>query len=301
MYFQTIHSLLALIFFQLDVTSSQPPPSAGSKLNSLNTFSDLIGNQKLLPDKKTPLKKEPKIEEMMAPTEGKAPQENGEEKGSQLMIIDNTFPLRLNVFCRLTSQFARDRFCYSNLDAYIITCANNVFPLHLASFCIGFKKVCGKVNYPNEKWCDKEFHLYQKFCATKDRCGCALHTQQHCDYYNNTKNPEVDRLIQQCHCNPYQCLVNKRGLHTAEWCQRYELFCDAEKRQNEAEELSQLMDKAVIVHQQCIQFLNFANVLCNPFGPDYDAERCTKFLFDCELISNFDDEDIITKSAKWGR
>uniref|UniRef100_A0A0N5B584 DB domain-containing protein n=2 Tax=Strongyloides papillosus TaxID=174720 RepID=A0A0N5B584_STREA len=256
------------------------------KLLQVNTFSDLLkgglnGGKKIKNNDKT-------VPEVVEESEKLEEEEKIEEK-NPLIISDNNFPPKYNVFCVPNSVSLKDRFCYGNLDAYIIGCAHNNYPLHLASFCFGFKHLCSKVNFPNDGFCDKEYEHYSKFCKIDDRDSCSLDTKVYCDYANGngTRDDEVSRLAYGCFCDPYKCLIRRGGLHTANWCQRYELFCDSKKREEESQELSQLITKAIVVHQHCTIFLHFAKVLCNPFGPDYDEKRCTKFLFDCELITDF--------------
>uniref|UniRef100_A0A0N4ZPM5 DB domain-containing protein n=1 Tax=Parastrongyloides trichosuri TaxID=131310 RepID=A0A0N4ZPM5_PARTI len=256
------------------------------KISQINTFSDLLkGGLSGSKNAKNPEQNKTEIIEEVIPIE----EDDETEKKSPLLIADNNFPPKYNVFCVPNSVGLKDRFCYGNLDAYIIACAHNNYPLHLASFCFGFKHLCSKVNYPNDKFCDVEYDKYMKYCKIDNRENCAMDTKVYCDYYhgNSTRDDEVSRIAHGCFCNPYKCLIRRGGLHTAEWCQRYELFCDSKKREEESQELSQLMTKAIVVHQHCTIFLHFAKVLCNPFGPDYDQARCTKFLFDCELISDF--------------
>uniref|UniRef100_A0A0K0EJR1 Phospholipase A(2) n=1 Tax=Strongyloides stercoralis TaxID=6248 RepID=A0A0K0EJR1_STRER len=256
------------------------------KLLEVNTFSDILrgglsGGKKINNTNQSILETQNETDLI--------DEEEKNDKNNFLLISDNNFPPKYNVFCVPRSVSLKDRFCYGNLDAYIIACAHNNYPLHLASFCFGFKHLCSKVNFPNDKFCDDEYEHYQKFCKINDRDWCALDTKVYCDYANGngTADDEVSRLAYGCYCDPYKCLIRKGGLHTAEWCQRYELFCDSKKREEESQELSQILSKTIVVHQHCTIFLHFAKVLCNPFGPDYDQERCTKFLFDCELITDF--------------
>lgn len=43
---------------------------------------------------------------------------------------------------------------------------------------------------------------------------------------------------------------------------------------------------------------NLANVICNPFRKQFDHQRCMKFLFDCELISDFEEEEAPKKATE---
>nr|CDJ86035.1 Protein F26A1.9 [Haemonchus contortus] len=40
-----------------------------------------------------------------------------------------------------------------------------------------------------------------------------------------------------------------------------------------------------------MHLFNLPKVICDPFRRQFDYNRCMKFLFDCELISEWDDEE----------
>ncbi|KIH49336.1 hypothetical protein ANCDUO_20589 [Ancylostoma duodenale] len=40
-----------------------------------------------------------------------------------------------------------------------------------------------------------------------------------------------------------------------------------------------------------MHLFNLPKVICDPFRRQFDYERCTKFLFDCELISEWETEE----------
>ncbi|CAJ0943160.1 unnamed protein product, partial [Mesorhabditis belari] len=88
----------------------------------------------------------------------------------------------------------------------------------------------------------------------------------------------------------------RTGTRTAEWCQRFELFCNATAREEKRAELNALMGDAVKVHKQCVELWGLSHAICNPFIRNFQWERCQKFLFDCELISDFPDDEEKTES-----
>ncbi|CCD66800.1 Coiled-coil domain-containing protein [Caenorhabditis elegans] len=51
------------------------------------------------------------------------------------------------------------------------------------------------------------------------------------------------------------------------------------------------MQDRIKVHYRCLHLYNLPQVICDPFSTRFDWYRCMKFLFDCELISDWDDDD----------
>ncbi|KHJ80223.1 hypothetical protein OESDEN_20105 [Oesophagostomum dentatum] len=167
----------------------------------------------------------------------------------------------------------RDRLCYGQVDAYALACAEDTPPMHmhLVPFCLAFKRHCSLVNYPADDWCAREFDRYEDFCTETKRRRC-----KSCSYDLS------------CYCEPYECLWRRHGFNTAVWCQRYELFCNERQRRKKANELIALMEDAVKIHYRCMHLFNLPKVICDPFRRQFDYNRCMKFLFDCELISEWD-------------
>ncbi|CAI5445424.1 unnamed protein product [Caenorhabditis angaria] len=94
-----------------------------------------------------------------------------------------------------------------------------------------------------------------------------------------------------CYCEPYDNIWRRSGFETARWCQKYELICDEKKRREKGTELVQLMQDKIKVHYRCLHLFNLPSVICDPFSTRFDWYRCMKFIFDCELISDWDDDD----------
>ncbi|KAJ1365906.1 hypothetical protein KIN20_026376 [Parelaphostrongylus tenuis] len=174
---------------------------------------------------------------------------------NDLLVIANRFPEELIFFCNPRNELMRDRICYGQLDAYALACADDTPPLHLVPFCFAFKHQCSRITYPSDDWCVREFDRYVDYCTRMRRNTC-----KSCDYDLS------------CYCEPYECVWRRFGYNTAVWCQRYELFLRRERATT------------------CMHLFNLPKVICDPFRRQFDYNRCTKFLFDCELISNFDDE-----------
>uniref|UniRef100_A0A7I4YCK4 GDNF domain-containing protein n=1 Tax=Haemonchus contortus TaxID=6289 RepID=A0A7I4YCK4_HAECO len=201
-------------------------------------------------------------------------EENNEHFEKDILVIANNFPASLNFFCNPRNELMRDRLCYGQLDQYALACADDTPPLQLVPFCLAFKRHCHLVNYPADDWCVREFDRYDEYCtrAKKSKCKSCTHDLS-------------------CYCEPYQCTWQRYGYETAIWCQRYELYCNEKERRNKADELVSLMDGAVRVHNRCMHLFNLPKVICDPFRRQFDYNRCMKFLFDCELISEWDDDE----------
>uniref|UniRef100_A0A1I7X270 Uncharacterized protein n=1 Tax=Heterorhabditis bacteriophora TaxID=37862 RepID=A0A1I7X270_HETBA len=94
-----------------------------------------------------------------------------------------------------------------------------------------------------------------------------------------------------CYCEPYDCLWKRSlgsttriyGYETAMWCQRYELFCNEKERRRKGTDLVSLMHDTVRVHYRWFKFVNKPNL--------------TYFLFDCELITEWDEEQTERKGS----
>uniref|UniRef100_A0A0N5AQP4 DB domain-containing protein n=1 Tax=Syphacia muris TaxID=451379 RepID=A0A0N5AQP4_9BILA len=204
-------------------------------------------------------------------------EQNIKAEKSPLIVVDNPFPARLTLFCQISSVLQRDRLCYGSMDEYYLACPNGAPPIHLVPFCLGYQMMCSQLSYIRKSSCKKNFPKYKEFCTTVDRISCDQ--SKNCSGYDYS-----------CYCEPYALLQKRFGIDTAAWCQRFELFCNAEKRTEKSTEMVRLLKKTVGVHKQCMNYLNVAKTICVPFRPDFDYERCIKFIFDCELISEFDDE-----------
>ncbi|KAK6741416.1 hypothetical protein RB195_009334 [Necator americanus] len=193
---------------------------------------------------------------------------------NDIIVIANRFPKDLNYFCNPRNELMRDRICFGQVDAYALACADDTPPLHLVPFCLVFKRHCSMISYPDDDWCSREFDRYDDFCTRTKINKC-----KSCSYDLS------------CQCEPYECLWRRGGYNTAIWCQRYELFCNEKERRNKANELIALMQDAVRIHYRCMHLFNLPKVICDPFRRQFDYERCTKFLFDCELISEWGSEE----------
>lgn len=212
-------------------------------------------------------------EETVNEKDDDADDDNDEHYEKELLVIANRFPEELNFFCNPRNELMRDRICYGQLDAYALACADDTPPLYLVPFCFAFKHQCSTVTYPSDDWCVREFDHYRNYCTRTRRSKC-----KSCDYDLS------------CYCEPYECVWRRFGYDSAVWCQRYELFCDEKERRRKATELVTIMEAAVKIHYKCMHLFNLPKVICNPLRRQFDYNRCIKFLFDCELISDFDSE-----------
>ncbi|CAL2037388.1 unnamed protein product [Caenorhabditis brenneri] len=203
-------------------------------------------------------------------------EEEEEEKSLEkdILVIPNRFPKRLNWFCNPRNEMMRDRFCFGEIDAFALACADDSPPIQLVPFCLGYKHQCSKANYPSEDWCEKEYNHYKRFCTHCEKDPCISFTH------------DID-----CYCEPYNNIWRRYGFETARWCQKYELTCDEKTRRDKGSELVQLMQDRIKVHYRCLHLYNLPHVICDPFSTRFDWYRCMKFLFDCELISDWDDDD----------
>ncbi|KAK0417126.1 hypothetical protein QR680_012842 [Steinernema hermaphroditum] len=233
----------------------------------------------------------PRRRVIQAKVEEEDQEEEETEDALRLIVIDNNFPKELVFFCQIRTRLQRDRFCYRHLDAYLLACPDGTPPIFLVPFCLAYAQQCSKLAFPEEKWCVREFDHYEKFCTAPERTECSAEEQ--C----GREQPDYS-----CHCEPFTCLARRqvRPLQLG----RFELFCDAEKRTEKSDDLANLLKDSVNVHKQCLEFLLVARTICNPFRPDFDHERCMKFLFDCELISDFGGEKVSPnpgKTLRWRR
>ncbi|VDL84933.1 unnamed protein product [Nippostrongylus brasiliensis] len=221
--------------------------------------------------------------EAFEPGDKSGDDENGSDEHFEkdILVIANNFPKDLNFFCYPRNELMRDRICYGQLDAYALACAEDTPPLHLVPFCLAFKHQCSLVNYPAKDWCVREFDRYDNYCTRlrKSKCKSCTHDLS-------------------CYCEPYECLWRRLGYETAVWCQRYELFCNEKERRDKANELVTLMEKAVRIHYRCMHLFNLPKVICDPFRRQFDYNRCTKFLFDCELVSEWEEEKTVELSSE---
>ncbi|CAD6188377.1 unnamed protein product [Caenorhabditis auriculariae] len=191
-----------------------------------------------------------------------------------ILVIPNRFPKRLNFFCDPKNDLMRDRLCMGEVDAFAIACADDSPPLQLVPFCLGYKHQCAKANFPNDEWCEKEFDHYRGYCTRFPKKTC-----RSCSYDFT------------CVCEPFDCFWRRYGFETARWCQKYELVCDEKKRREKGTELVQLMQDSIRVHYRCLHLFNVPQVICDPFSTRFDWPRCMKFLFDCELVSEWKEDE----------
>ncbi|VDM67457.1 unnamed protein product [Strongylus vulgaris] len=61
------------------------------------------------------------------------------------------------------------------------------------------------------------------------------------------------------------------------------------------------MQDAIKIHYRCMHLFNLPKVICDPFRRQYDYNRCIKFLFDCELISEWGSEEELTGKSLEGK
>ncbi|EGT52222.1 hypothetical protein CAEBREN_22709 [Caenorhabditis brenneri] len=68
-------------------------------------------------------------------------EEEEEEKSLEkdILVIPNRFPKRLNWFCNPRNEMMRDRFCFGEIDAFALACADDSPPIQLVPFCLGYK------------------------------------------------------------------------------------------------------------------------------------------------------------------
>ncbi|CAI4226081.1 unnamed protein product [Auanema sp. JU1783] len=191
-----------------------------------------------------------------------------------ILVIPNRFPKDLNFFCYPRTDLIRDRMCYGQLDAFSLLCADDTPPIHIVPFCIAFKHSCSKLNYPSENYCSREKKQYRRYCKSMRLRNCEN------AYYDTS-----------CSCEPYENHWRRYGFDTAVWCQKYELYCDEDKRREKATEIVPILKDAVRVHYRCFHMFNLVQVICNPFRKQFDWDRCMKFVLDCELISDFEEDD----------
>ncbi|GMS89429.1 hypothetical protein PENTCL1PPCAC_11604, partial [Pristionchus entomophagus] len=202
--------------------------------------------------------------------------EKGEKDYSDdVLVIPNEFPESLTRICYPRTPLMRDRFCIGNVDAFALACAGGRPPLQLAPFCQGFDDICEQFYFPEDEWCEKDFSVYRRHCAFSGRTSC----------------DDCSTRFEDCSCEPYVCLWRQKGLDSARWCQKYELFCNAESRRKSAVKLLSVLESSIRLHNHCYTLWNVARTICNPFRSKYDFKRCQKFLLDCELLSDFEEED----------
>ncbi|CAB3403523.1 unnamed protein product [Caenorhabditis bovis] len=203
--------------------------------------------------------------------------DESEEKSLEkdILVIPNRFPKRLNWFCEPRNELMRDRLCFGEVDAFALACANDSPPIQLVPFCLGYKHQCSKANFPEDSWCEKEFDHYDRFCTRMRKNPCKSTTH------------DIS-----CYCDPYDRLWLRYGFETARWCQKYELVCDEKSRRAKGSDLVELMQDTLKVHYRCLHLFNLANVICDPFSTRFDWYRCMKFIFDCELISEWEEDDL---------
>ncbi|VDD87095.1 unnamed protein product [Enterobius vermicularis] len=146
----------------------------------------------------------------------------------------------------------RDRLCYGAIDEYYLACPDGTPPIHLVPFCLGYQMMCSQLSYPAKKSCKIDFPHYQQFCTSDEKISCE-------------KSSNCSGRDYSCYCEPYACLQRRYGVDTAAWCQRFELFCNAEKRTEKSLDMIHTLKKTIAIHKHCLEFLNVAKTICVPF------------------------------------
>ncbi|RCN43818.1 hypothetical protein ANCCAN_10207 [Ancylostoma caninum] len=154
---------------------------------------------------------------------------------NDVLVIVNRFPKDLNFFCNPRNELMRDRICYGQVDAYALACAEDTPPLHLVPFCLAFKSVDHRGNFPGSKFSRPDNSVMSRrhwarivrndiTCNNNKR---KLHFQRHCSLVNYPADDwcsrEFDRYEDfctrtkiskckscsydlSCYCEPYECL-----------------------------------------------------------------------------------------------